>query len=138
VHGGTYILGEQAQPSTVVLATSEELALSAKAVSITLPSHPRPVTADHLVANPDYLAAKSASEDGIGWTAHAICILPSLPRVLQPETQADVDLDEEEQDKSEDAMIVVFPPEGNQPLVRVLLMGEGTGSCPEGQCKLFI
>lgn len=109
--------------------------MSAKAVSITLHSHPRPLTADHLVANPDYIQPDSDAVNGGHTTAHAIAILPSLPPMLLQESKEDVDLDEEEEDKNEDAMIVVFPPEDDKPLVRALLMGEGTGSCPGGQCE---
>lgn len=135
VHGGTYILGAQAQPTSIAIATPEEKQSNTKAISITLPSHPRPITADHLVANSDYLAGLDGSEDGFT-TAHCIAILPSLPPCLAPEEQSG-DLDEEEEsEKEEDAMIVVFPPMDGRNLVRALLMGEGTGSCPKGQCAL--
>jgi len=43
---------------------------------------------------------------------------------------------EEEEEGEDDTAVIVFPPTENHGLVRALVMGEGTGSCPAGQCTL--
>jgi RAB protein geranylgeranyltransferase component A len=54
-----------------------------------------------------------------------------LPASLRREQGEDGELDQD------DTAVVVFPPaEGSKAVVRVLMMGEGTGSCPSGQCEL--
>lgn len=47
--------------------------------------------------------------------------------------------DGEEESSEDDTAIFLFPPttEGSS-VVRGLLMGEGTGSCPAGQCELTL
>jgi hypothetical protein len=64
-------------------------------------------------------------------TAHCIALLPSLPESLRRPKTEPVDGEEEGED---DTAVIVFPPTDNQGLVRALVMGEGTGSCPAGQC----
>jgi hypothetical protein len=66
--------------------------------------------------------------------AHCIALLPSLPASLRRPQTEPVDGEEEGED---DTAVIVFPPTETQGLVRALVMGEGTGSCPAGQCEPF-
>lgn len=76
-------------------------------------------------------------------TAHCISLLDELPEALRrPVKQTSEDPangQEEEEGAEDDTAVVVFPPspesEGGK-VVKALMMGEGTGSCPAGQCKL--
>jgi hypothetical protein len=107
-------------------------------VSLKLPRHPRPITAKNLVSSPDHLPPSllsPPSEDDISTTAHCIAILPTLPRVLQRGISEDHAAEEEGEERGkDDTAVILFPPEGDGQLVRALVMGEGTGSCPSGQC----
>jgi hypothetical protein len=79
--------------------------------------------------------------------AHCIAILPCLPESLKrkqgenPENPEHPDIEAEESRapksdvEQDDTAVILFPPEGEVGLVRALLMGEGTGSCPSGQCE---
>ena len=103
-------------------------------VTIKIPCHPRPITAKHLVTSPDHLPPDIRPDVGSSKgdvTAHCIALLPSLPESLRRPKAVPVDGEEEGED---DTAVIVFPPTENQGLVRALVMGEGTGSCPAGQC----
>ena len=133
--GGTYVLGKESIP--------ESMTVDMGSVKLKLPCHPRPITAKHLIASPDHLSAdlrgtESSAHESTE-TAHCVALLSSLPDALRrPKStkeseEGDVGDDEEDED---DTAVVVFPPTVDKPLVRALVMGEGTGSCPSGQCKL--
>ena len=137
VFGGTYVLGKESIPESI---TIEE-----RSVKLILPCHPRPITAKHLITSPDHLlpdlrGAESSAHESTE-TAHCVAVLSSLPDALRrPKStkgleEGDAGDDEEDED---DTAVVVFPPTGDKALVRALIMGEGTGSCPSGQCKLSL
>lgn len=121
----------------------ESMTVEEGSVKLILPCHPRPMIAKHLITSPDHLpidlrgAESSTHESSL--TAHCVALLPSLPDALRrPKStkgseEGDAGDDEEDED---DTAVVVFPPTVDKPLVRALVMGEGTGSCPSGQCKL--
>lgn len=101
-----------------------------------LACHPRPISAKHLITTPDHLPPHLLpNPTGPGperTTAHCIAVLSSFPVLLRRKADAE----ETEEREEDDTAVVLFPPEGERGLVRGLLMGEGTGSCPAGQCKL--
>lgn len=133
VYGGTYVLGQFGKP-TLIDANDDDVTLS-------LPCHPRPVTAKHLISSsnhlpPSLLIPKSEpSKRTI--TAHSIAIISSLPKVLQRQLPSADDENGRSQlpEENDDTGLIVFPPENGNPIVRCLINGEGTGSCPSGQCK---
>jgi len=63
-------------------------------------------------------------------TAHCIALLTSLPESLRRPQLAEPT----EEEGEDDTAVIVFPPTDDHGLVRALVMGEGTGSCPAGQC----
>ncbi|KAL7419591.1 hypothetical protein Q5752_005503 [Cryptotrichosporon argae] len=128
---------------------------------VTVPAHPRPIRARWVLASPDYLSADVLSRAGPSGsgpasgsaldgratraaetTAHCIAIATARPAVLGPAGEGAADGD--------DTALVVFPPkerggpdgrggqEGQGELVRALIMGEGTGSCPAGQYIIYL
>ncbi|WWD16550.1 hypothetical protein CI109_100977 [Kwoniella shandongensis] len=148
VFGGTYILGSSAKP--------ESIETSDTGVTVKIPSHPRPVTASHLISSPNHLppsisinsASSSSSSSGESKvTANCVAVLSSLPKALrrrkpvQPEDEVEKSEEGEEDSKDEendDTAVILFPPEGEGSLVRAFVMGEGTGSCPPGQFILYL
>ena len=81
-----------------------------------------------------------------------IAILPSIPTCLSRQTMGNgVEGEEESAGSGDDTGVVLFPPASSETgraearedergarelaLVRALIMGEGTGSCPAGQCR---
>jgi RAB protein geranylgeranyltransferase component A len=137
VFGGTYVLGKESVPETMEIEEGTEYPVKLK-----IPCHPRTISAKHLISSPDHLPQqlqRSAAGNKDRQTAHCIALLPALPTQLRRQEKdktdgggTDGDEDEEGQD---DTAVIVFPPSGDQGLVRALVMGEGTGSCPAGQCK---
>jgi hypothetical protein len=79
---------------------------------------------------PDHLTRPSAFKSKV--TAHCIALLPSLPESLRRPKKESTEEDGEEGE--DDTAVIVFPPTADSRLVRALVMGEGTGSCPAGQC----
>ena len=63
-------------------------------------------------------------------TAHCIALLTSLPESLRRPKIAEPT----EEEGEDDTAVIVFQPTDDHGLVRALVMGEGTGSCPAGQC----
>jgi RAB protein geranylgeranyltransferase component A len=135
VFGGTYVLGKESIPESI---TVEE-----GSVKLKLPCHPRVITAKRLVTSPDHLPAdlrrSGSSTSTSSVTAHCVALISSLPVALrrpktikESEGEEEVDADDEDED---DTAVIVFPPTEDGALVRALVMGEGTGSCPSGQCK---
>lgn len=126
VFGGTYVLGKESIP--------ESISVSDDSITLKIPCHPRPITAKHLVTSPDHLPTDIRPDIGSSKgniTAHCIALLSSLPESLRRPKAEPVDGEEQGED---DTAVIVFPPTENQGLVRALVMGEGTGSCPAGQC----
>jgi hypothetical protein len=115
----------------------ESMNVNGDSVTLKIPCHPRPITAKHLITSPDHLPPnlepKSDSTFESKVTAHCIALLPSLPESLRRPKKESTEEDEEEGE--DDTAVIVFPPTGDAGLVRALMMGEGTGSCPAGQCK---
>ncbi|BEJ01568.1 hypothetical protein CcaverHIS631_0602500 [Cutaneotrichosporon cavernicola] len=83
-----------------------------KGVSLRIGAHPTPISATHLVAPPGFLEKDK----------------PRVPPVLKSCGEDGVD---------DDTAVVVFPP-SDGPLVRALVMGEGTGSCPRNQWIVYL
>jgi len=127
VFGGTYVLGKESIP--------ESMTVNDDSVTIKIPCHPRPITAKHMVTSPDHLPPDirpKPESSGETATAHCIALLNSLPEALRrPKTEST----EGEEEGEDDTAVIIFPPTESQGLVRALVMGEGTGSCPAGQCK---
>lgn len=143
VFGGTYILGPSSIPDSTEIVTEED---GRPVVKLKLPCHPRVITAKHLITSPDHLPFSLISTSSTSTrriSAHCTAIVSALPEALRwppkiTTSEADGDAGEEEQGaegEEDDAAIVVFPPEGENGVVRAIMMGEGTGSCPAGQCK---
>jgi len=119
-----------------------------KTVELQLPCHPRPVTASHLISSPNHLPkAQRPASSGEKSIARCIAVLAGLPPSLRKPkpTEGTEGADEaqsaEEADDpagEDDTAIIIFPPTGEgSSVVRALFMGEGTGSCPAGQCKCY-
>ena len=126
VFGGTYVLGPSAKVS--------DLSFENEKVKMTIPCHPRPVTATHLVASKGHLPITDTAQQNQGdgsFIASCIAIISSLPQPFKRSESAKAVGEGVEED---DTALVVFPPEGGRGVVRALLTGEGTGSCPPGQC----
>lgn len=124
--GGTYVLGPSAKPTSIKTSSSS-------GVEVSIPCHPRPVTAKHIISRADHLPKTLRRE--ATWSeiriASCIAVVDELPAALRREQGEDGESDQD------DTAVVVFPPaEGSKAVVRVLMMGEGTGSCPSGQCEL--
>lgn len=143
------MLGDQAVATSIQIHEEQ-------GVELRLPCHPRPITTKHLIASYDHLPLslqpkpeplKSGRSHAGTRMAHCIAILPSLPDSLKrkrgenPENPENPDSEAEESQEpksdveQDDTAVILFPPEGEVGLVRALLMGEGTGSCPSGQCE---
>lgn len=109
-------------------------------VRLKLPCHPRPVTAKHLIASPDHLPTSLLSPvvtEERRTTVDCIAVLSSLPEAIKRRPPVKSDDDEEGAEEKDDTAVVLFPPEDGRQLVRALITGEGTGSCPSGQCRSF-
>ena len=132
VYGGTYVLGPP--------AVAESIEANPSGVTLKLPCHPRPITASHLIVSPDHLPPSlrsPADDDARSTTAHCIAVVSSVPQALKRVTaEGDASAAESESsDEADDTGVSIFPPEQGGNPVRALVMGEGTGSCPSGQCE---
>ena len=138
VFGGTYVLGSDSILESIELDGES-------GVTMKLPCHPRPITAKHLITSPGHLPSSlvpngDTASTGTRRTAHCIAILPSRPEVLLKPAVIKEESNEEDNEEAgeDDTAVIVFPPtEDEAAVVRALLMGEGTGSCPAGQCRLL-
>lgn len=139
VFGGTYVLGPESIPESIELEDGAE-----SSVRLKLPCNPRTITTKHLIASsghlpPHLILNENESPSNTRRTAHCIAILSERPEILRkPEAVKLNDDDEDEEEVGEDdTAVIVFPPtsEDNGSVVRALMMGEGTGSCPSGQCE---
>jgi RAB protein geranylgeranyltransferase component A len=137
VFGGTYVLGKESIPETMEIEEGTEYPVKLK-----IPCHSRTISAKHLIASSDHLPQqlrRSAAGNKDRQTAHCVALLPALPTQLRRQEKAQTDSDgtdgDEDEEAQDDTAVIVFPPSGDQGLVRALVMGEGTGSCPAGQCK---
>jgi hypothetical protein len=167
VHGGTYVLGEQAKISAMRrLTVEEEEGASVKStaqtsgeqqvgqspgkrIAITISAHPREVTtfqiicSDNLPSLRDYgFRADGSTEDAVKY-ANCIAVYEGIPSLVASTSKhkTALDPDEDEQEHPiDDVLLFVIPPSavGNheEEVVRILTMGSGTGSCPDGQCEL--
>ncbi|WVQ79147.1 hypothetical protein IAT38_001243 [Cryptococcus sp. DSM 104549] len=136
VFGGTYVLGESAIPESIEASGD-------RGITFKLPCHPRPVTASHLIASSrhipsSFLTPPASSETSV--TSHCVAIVSSLPEALQRKKAPVQEGEEgtEEEVVNDDTAVVVFPPEGDSPLVRCFVMAYGTGSCPSGQFIIYL
>lgn len=136
VFGGTYVLGPEAMPEIEAASADSAAGDDAKdqgGVQVKVPAHPTPLRATHLVTSPFFLAKvtkASGSEKNV--TAHAVAVVTSQPGCLKRPAK------EDEEAEDDDTGVVIFPPTDNSPLVRALIMGEGTGSCPAGQWVVYL
>lgn len=129
VFGGTYILGASAE--------IKRLEVDGSGIELELPCHPRPVKASHIIAAPQHLLESlrpsTASESRV---ARCIALVNGLPPALMRELTEQPE-DSDDKLEEDDTAVIIFPPESaDGHVVRGLIMGEGTGSCPAGQCKL--
>ena len=141
VFGGTYVLG----PSAVV----SNIEIKDGSVHLSVPCHPTPVVAKHLISAPQLLPETLRPTVGESKTvARCIALTDTIPAAMKrarpdsegegvSEGEAEGEADEEAK-KEDDTAIVIFPPsDENDNVVRAVMMGEGTGSCPAGQCALL-
>lgn len=136
--GGTYVLGSQGAVQSIEV-NSEDADLPIK---LSVACQAEPIHTKHIIANADYLppdlveSDPSAAESEARTAAHVIAVLPSIPECLRrsPSEEPAVEGGISQDSEQDDTAIVVFPPEEGRGLVRALLMGDGTGSCPPGQC----
>ncbi|GMK58354.1 hypothetical protein CspeluHIS016_0503860 [Cutaneotrichosporon spelunceum] len=133
VFGGTYILGSEGAPSDIVVGDVGEKggAGEGAGVSLRIDAHPSPIRAKHLLAPPGFLQEPGVTRT----TAHLIAIATCQPAVLRK--RADESESESAVEPDDDTAVLVFPP-GDGPLVRALVMGAGTGSCPPGQWVVYL
>jgi len=134
VFGGTYVLGASSIPTSFQIQEDS--------VELSLPCHPRPLTASRIISSPVHLPpAQRPRSDPTKSIARCIAVLHSLPTALKRSRPSDEATEpdggeNEEQAGDDDTAIVLFPPtEEGSSVVRGLIMGEGTGSCPAGQCE---
>ncbi|CAD6570829.1 MAG: Rab proteins geranylgeranyltransferase component A [Tremellales sp. Tagirdzhanova-0007] len=117
VHGGTCILGSNASIKSIKVDDE----------------------AKRLITTPDHLPSSlllRGEEDRRATTAYCIAIVSSLPQVLQRDLPDGVD--QENGEETIDTAVILFPPEEGVQLVRALIHGETTGSCPCGQFILYL
>jgi RAB protein geranylgeranyltransferase component A len=108
-----------------------------------------PLCGKHLVAHPDYLpdalrgSPSSAASESDSRFARLVAVFDALPDLvpLLPPGPVEDGSDEDgvdNQEKQPDTALLVFPPGSLvadvQRTVQVVLMGEGTGSCPKDHC----
>lgn len=131
VHGGTYVLGNQAQVSDLTASQGSA------AATLNIPAHSRPIQARHVVS-----AATASSANDTDGGANYLAILPELPsslKTLLTRHPSSDDDDSSSEDSVDDVALLVIPPSGERKsVIRCLLMGEGTGSCPAGQSVLYV
>lgn len=108
-------------------------------VSLKLPCHPRTITAKHLVTSPSHLPSHlvpTGTSSSSRTTAHCIAILSERPDVLRRPEVVREEVPDDEEVGEDDTAVIAFPPTSDdETVVRALMMGEGTGSCPNGQCE---
>ena len=128
VFGGTYVLGASAEIKRLVITDT--------GVELELPCHPRPVKASRIIATPQHLPGhQSSSTKSVSSIARCIALLEGLPPALKRERPLDED-GPDDKAEADDTAVVIFPPESaDGHVVRGFMMGEGTGSCPAGQCE---
>ena len=77
-------------------------------------------------------------------TSNVVAVVTGLPDLVEiefstkktSEQEPAEDEEEEAETAGDDIIYLVVPPtENNKEASRVLFMGSGTGSCPEGQCE---
>lgn len=134
--GGTYVLGADSTPESIEVKDGPD-----PTVQLKIPCHPRVITARHLIASSDHLPRDIAPQTSLQpdrRIARCIAVVDDLPAALrQSQQQQSETTDEGEDDKGEDdTAIVIFPPspDSDGKAVRAMMNGEGTGSCPSGQC----
>ena len=135
VFGGTYVLGPEAMPEIEAASADSAAGDDAKdqgGVQVKVPAHPTPLRATHLVTSPFFLAKSQPSGSDKNVTAHVVAVVTSQPGCLKRPAK------EDEEAEDDDAGVVIFPPTDNSTLVRALIMGEGTGSCPAGQWVVYL
>lgn len=137
--GGTYVLGPEAMPEIEAAPAAGAAAGEADSdgaknggIQVKVPAHPTPLRATHLVTSPSFLAKAQPSGSDKNITAHAIAVVTSQPACLKRPAKDD------EEAEDDDTGVVIFPPTEDSPLVRTLIMGEGTGSCPAGQWVIYL
>lgn len=124
VFGGTYILGSDGAPTSMTVGEDS--------VTLSIAAHPRSVTAKHLITPPGYTSSPAVKRT----TAHLVAVVSAQPPVLRKATATSEDDEAGEED--DDTAVIAFPATPNSPLVRALIMGEGTGSCPRGQWVVYL
>jgi RAB protein geranylgeranyltransferase component A len=153
VHGSIYILSH---PITSIDFPSSDDASSAQThpISLQIKGFTHPILASHLIASPDYLPSSSSSSTSAteeskapARVARCIAILDVYPTIFPlpaapppAEDGGEETGQQAEEVEKPDASLLVFPPGSLvaecEHTVQALLVGEGTGSCPRGQCEL--
>ena len=142
VHGSIYILSH---PITSIDFPSADALPSPHPISLQIKGFTHPIFASHLIASQDHLPS-SPSPSPSARVARCIAILDAYPTIFPlPAAPTPEEGDETEKPaevEKPDASLLVFPPgslvaECNQ-TVQALLVGEGTGSCPKGQCECCV
>lgn len=129
--GGTYVLGPEAMPEVSPAAKDQE---DGSKVEVKIPAHPTPLYAKHVITSPAFLPAKASGSGSPTTMAHAVAVVTSRPACLKPPAPSN----EDEEVDEDDTAVVIFPPTEGVPLVRAMIHGEGTGSCPSGQWIVYL
>jgi len=140
VYGGTYILGEMAEIRSGK-ATEDGVELQIKAQEDALKGK-RIIGTDKALRQAGLLGYSTPGGEG-SRRSHCVAIISGLPPTVksafspkQAESQEDDANDDEV--PGDDVLYLIVPPTGDQEgeeVSRVLFMGSGTGSCPEGECE---
>lgn len=139
VYGGTYILGEMAE-ITSGKETDEGVEIQIKAQEGVL-SGKRIVGTDKALRDAGFLGGGSSSPVKTS-ARRSICVavVSGLPPIVKSAFSAPQGGEQQDDDEvpGDDVLYLVVPPENDQEgqeASRVLFMGSGTGSCPDGECE---
>jgi len=143
VYGGTYILGEMAEiQSARSIEEDDQVEVIVKAQETGLRAK-RLIGSRAAVRQAGFSGSKEDTSQGKK-RSNVVAVVTGLPDLVKAEFSAkkqEAEKGEEEEEEEEaagdDIIYLVVPPTegGNKEASRVLFMGSGTGSCPEGQCK---
>ncbi len=160
VHGGTYVLGKEGKISAIRRIATEAASHSRsstqpmnqqvkpsgeKKIAITIPAHPREITTSHFICSENLPALRDLDlnpaetlEDDVKY-ANCLALYEGIPSLVVGVSKTILVSNGEDEASSTDVLLFLIPPGGEGDdqgeVVRILAMGSGTGSCPDGQCE---
>ena len=154
MYGGTYILGDmarirsgkQTKDGVEIQIEAQEGALTGKRL---IGTDKALQEAGLLDASGDGRGSRGKIEKSGSPRSNCVAIISGLPPMVRSAFSSGRDgaqQAEEQEDEDEvagdDVLVLVVPPsegqEEGQEVSRILFMGSGTGSCPEGECEFHI